>query len=182
MPTAAAFKGYCAPCKGVFTPRYGRKSWGMDMKKILLGILVILAVLYGLALFVPIAPEEQRPGTRLSGAMVDDPQPDWSFLEQRQKIWVQTAPWYQVPHSVTTVSFVHNGNLYVPCGRCAGKRWPKIVAANDQVIVKIGGNLYRRTAVALADNQLLREVLNVGRHDDLPDVALYRMDPPAPDP
>ncbi len=149
------------------------------MKKWLTIIGAALVALYLLALVVPINPEERRPGTRLSGDLVDNANPDWSFMAPRQKIWVQTQPWYLIPHSVTTTSFVRDNVLYIPCGRCAGKRWPKNVAANPEVVVKIGEQLYRRRATRLEDPKQVMRTLNISLGDEMPDVDLYRMDPPA---
>lgn len=123
------------------------------MKKAALGLIVLLVILYGVALAVPLDPEEQRAGTRLSGALAEDQAPDWSSLYGGpKKIWVQTRTWYGIPHSVTTISFVHQGQLYVPCGRnCDTKRWPRNVARDPRVVLKIDGKRYERQAVRISD-------------------------------
>ena len=148
------------------------------MKKIIIGPLVVMVMLYATALALPLNPEEQRPGTRLSGERVEDLNPDWSFLEPRTKIHVQTNTWYLVPHSVTTVSFVADNQLYVPCGWCATKRWPKNVAADPKVTVRVGNKLYDRLAVVIPQEDERRRILNIPPGEPTPDVALYRMDPP----
>ena len=149
------------------------------IKRLLLGTATLLVVLYALALIITIDPEERRPGTRLSGHISDIP-PDFSQLPQREKVWVQASTWYGVPHSVTTVSFHIDDAFYVPCGWCATKRWPKHVARNPQVLLKIGDTLYPRTAVLIQDPQEVDALLSRRAADfNATGVYLYRMDPPA---
>ncbi len=148
------------------------------MKKVLIGLVVLLLLIYAGALAIPVDPQEQRPGTRLSGTLVNDTDPDWSFMQPQQKVWVQTNTWYLVPHSITTISFVVDGELYIPCGWCETKRWPKLVAADPNVTVKVGDNLYRRTAVKVTDETFKERVLRSPDGREIPDVELYRMDPP----
>lgn len=144
------------------------------MKKAVTVIIVLLIVIYLAALAIPINPDEQRPGTRLSGTVVDSPA-SWDFLEDRQQLYVQTSTWYGIPHSVTTTSIVSDGTLYVPCGWCPGKRWPKNVAADPDVLVKAGDNLYPLVAERVTDMQEKMRVLSAIDHDRLPDIALYKM-------
>ena len=148
------------------------------MKKVLTIVIALLAVLYAGALAITIDPEEQRPGTRLSGTPVDEANPDWSFMTDQQKVWLQVNTWYQIPHSITTISFVIDGELYIPCGWCDTKRWPKLVADDPNVTVKIGDKLYRRTAVKVNDEAFKQSLFNAPGAPEIPGVELYRMDPP----
>ena len=145
------------------------------MKRIGWGVIGIVVLLYGAALVVPFDPEERRPGTRLSGELAADQNPDWSFLEDRTKIHVETRTWYLIPHSVTTISWAQDGNLYVPCGRCDTKRWPLNVARDPRVRLQIDGQLYERNAEPINDADELRRLLGTAADEPLPDVAVYRM-------
>jgi len=149
------------------------------MKKALIVLVATLALLYAVALAIPIDPDERRPGTRLSGTVVEDANPDWSFLANRQQVYVQTNTWYLIPHSVTTISFVSDNELYIPCGWCDGKQWPKNVDADPRVTVKIGDNIYPRVAVMIPEEEEKRRILNVPSGEPTPDLVLYRMDPPS---
>jgi len=149
------------------------------VKKVLIIVVTTIALIYAVAVAVPIDPEERRPGTRLGGTLVDEINPDWSFVENRQQVYVQTNTWYLIPHSVTTISFVAGDALYIPCGWCDGKRWPENVAADPRVTVKIGENLYRRVAVKIPGEAEKRRILSVPEGEPTPDFVLYRMDPPA---
>ena len=146
------------------------------MKKLGLSLAVALIVAYVFAVLIPINPVEQRPGTSLSGHVVSETDVDWSFLPSRSQIYVQTSTWYGIPHSVTTTSFVEDGVLYVPCARCDSKRWPKNVASNPNVLVKVGESLYPRSAELVTDMGIKHRILDE-RHRE---VTLYRMNPPLP--
>jgi hypothetical protein len=148
------------------------------MKKATFIVVAVLLVLYVAAIFVPVDPVEQRPGTRLAGEWVETRDVDWSFVEGRKQIYVQSNTWYLVPHSVTTTSWVVDGEYYVPCGWCATKRWPRLVAADPNVVIKVDGKLYARRAVLIEDDADRRRILGVPDGDELPDaVEVYRMDP-----
>jgi hypothetical protein len=147
------------------------------MKKGVISLLAIVLGLYLLAVLVPIEPAEQRPGTRLSGDTVDSGTVDWSFIEGRKQIFVQTNTWYLIPHSVTTTSWVLDGELYVPCGACATKRWPRNVATDANVVLKIDEHLYERKAVLIVDPHEKHQILAVPHGHDLPGgVEVYRME------
>ncbi len=118
------------------------------MKKAVLILFAVVAAAWVAALFVPFEPDERRPGTRLGGQLAIEQDTDWSFRsEGRLQIFVETATWYGIPHSVTTTSWIHDGNLYVPCNDCASKRWPKNVARNPNVRLEVGDEIYERRAV-----------------------------------
>ena len=97
------------------------------VKKVVIGVGAALVLVYVLLLVVPIDPVERRPGTRLGGDLAADQTPEWADRGRKQ-IAVQTRTWYAVPHAVTTTSWIDGGSFYVPCARCAGKRWPSNVA------------------------------------------------------
>ena len=105
-------------------------SFGAIMNRaVLIVVQAVLAAVYLAALLVPYEPDERRPGTRLGGPLAAEQDTDWSFRSPgRMQIFVETATWYGVPHSVTTTSWIVDGDLYVPCNACATKRWPKNVA------------------------------------------------------
>ena len=146
------------------------------MKKITIIVALVVTLFYAAALAIPLDPDEQRPGTRLAGNLIDDKNPDWSFMTERQKIYIQANTWYFIPHSVTTISFVADNELYVPCGWCASKIWPKYVAADPHVTVKVGDNIYRRKATKITSEPAKRKIMSVPEGEPTPDFELYRMD------
>jgi hypothetical protein len=145
------------------------------MKKIALTVIGLVIVLYLIALIIPIDPDEQRPGTRLSGDWASEA-PNWLALGERAQLQVQTHPWYGIPHSVTTTSFVVDGTLYVPCARCPTKRWPKNVAQDPQVVIKANGQLYAGLAERVTDVAILHAIFDED-HSQRDDVYLYQITP-----
>ena len=146
------------------------------VKKLAIGFGVVLVLVYVLLLVVPIDPVERRPGTRLGGDLAPDQAPEWSDRGGKQ-IAVQTRTWYAVPHAVTTTSWIADGSFYVPCARCAGKRWPSNVARDNRVRLKIDGLLYERRAIRITDRaERARILAGVGRDPESP-TAVFRMEP-----
>ena len=151
------------------------------MKKVILVAVGVLVVAYVAAITIPYEPDERRPGTRLGGPPAAEQDTDWSFRSPgRKQILVETATWYGIPHSVTTTSWVDGGALYVPCNTCATKRWPKNVARNPDVRLKIDGEVYERRAVRITDDKERQRLLRVlGATETPPHRWVFRMDPRA---
>ncbi len=148
------------------------------MKKIALIFIGLLITLYVAAIFVPFEPVERRPGTRLGGDLAVVQDTDWSFLQGRNQIFVETRTWYLIPHSVTTTSWVVDKTFYVPCGNCKSKRWPLNVQSDPRVRLKIFDEIYERYAVRITDAAERRRLLRLPASAALPEgVAIYRMDP-----
>ncbi len=88
------------------------------------------------------------PGLWLSGEVVTTPVTDWSFASQYKTDKVQTRTWYMIPHSVTTGSIVHNGQLYLTSMFAAGvpfpegKSWVMNVMRDPHVRIRFGNKLY----------------------------------------
>lgn len=65
---------------------------------------------------------------------------DWSFADDHPTVAVEVRP--EEPHSVTTISFVADNELYIPASRGPEKEWPSIAVANGQARVRIGEKIY----------------------------------------
>jgi hypothetical protein len=144
------------------------------LKKFIIVITIFLSIAYFTALVVPVDPDEQRAGTRLSGDFAENQDPDWADWQDRRKLYLQTRTLYLIPHSITVVGWIRNGGLYVGCGHCATKYWPKNVEQDNSVIMRIDGELYRRLAFKLSDEER-RVALDLDEAEPLPDVAVFRM-------
>jgi hypothetical protein len=134
----------------------------------------IAMALYVSALIAPFDPAGRRPGIGLSGPVAGDQQIHW---QGRKQIFLETRPWYLIPHSVTTVAWVRDGSIFVPCGSCSGKRWPRNVAARPDVRLKIDGAIYPRRAIRISDPEERRWALNTPVTEEPPaDLAVFRME------
>ena len=148
------------------------------MKRAVQIVIGLLVATYVAAIFVPFEPVERRPGTRLAGDLADVQDTDWSFVQGRNQIFVETRTWYLIPHSITTTSWVVDEEFYVPCGNCDSKRWPKNVRADPRVRLKIDDKIYERTAIRITDAEERARLLKMPGGQPLPaGVAIYRMDP-----
>ena len=145
------------------------------MKRVVVVLVGLVIVLYVLAVLLPVDPVERRPGARLSGDLATDQDTDWAFVEGRTRAWVETRTWYLVPHSITVSSWADGGELYVGCRDCDTKTWPRNVARDDRVRVKIGDAIYERRAVRITDPGERASIL--GPAADRPGFAVFRMDP-----
>jgi oligopeptidase A len=120
------------------------------------GLLVLMA-LVALGLLGACAPSDRRPGAWLSGEVAPTPA-SWDFTDDHQEIFVETATWYGIPHSVTTVVAVADGRLYVPSiyrepAEFPGtKFWNKNIARDPEVRLQIGGFIYELTARPVTDD------------------------------
>ena len=110
-------------------------------------------------------PKDRRPGTWLSGKEIEGPVADWSFVNDHREVYVETRPWYGIPHSVTTVIASSNGKVFVPSIYEAPapfpgtKYWNRIIASNPAVRVKIGDAIYPMQAYPAAEGEEFQEGL-----------------------
>lgn len=111
-----------------------------------------------MTLLIGCEPQDRRPGTWTAGEIVEEKVADWSFSNADLEVFIQTSPWYGIPHSVTTVLATSNQKLYVPSIYSdpitpfpEGKYWNRIIADNPEVLVKISGKRYPRRVVQVTD-------------------------------
>ncbi len=115
-------------------------------------------LVFALAIFLLLGcePQDRRPGLWLSGEVASTP-PDWNFTNEHMEIFVETRPWWGIPHSVTTVVATSNGELFVPSiydepvEFPGTKLWNKNVAADPNVRLKIGEKIYELRAHHVED-------------------------------
>ena len=149
------------------------RTSGKTLKKAALVITGVLVLVYIAAIFIPINPNEQQPGTRLSGNFADDQNPDWSFMEGRTRAYIETRSLYLIPHSITVSSWSQNGQLYVGCRACDTKYWPKNVVRDPNIRIKIDDKIYKRKAVRLSDKE--RDAI-IQPDKAIPGMGLFRID------
>lgn len=148
------------------------------MRGFVVAVLLVLAGSYALARFVPVEPLDRRPGLGLIAPAGSPGDGGLEAVGGMQEIHLETRPWYGIPHSVTTVLWRDGDELFVPCKSCDQKRWPKSVAADPDVRLKVNGRLYAMRAEKIADDAERRRVLSVFGGPDAPqDVWAYRMVP-----
>ena len=101
-----------------------------------LGALVIVA---GTLYLLRTDPINRISGKRLSGDEQAYPA-DWSMCNDHPTIAVEAR--VEDPHSVTTICFLHDGDLIVPALNGSQKQWPAMVVRDPRIRVKIGDAVY----------------------------------------
>jgi len=105
------------------------------------------------------------PGLWLKGEVVTMPVTDWSFVDKVEHpgqslntVLVETRTPYFIAHSVRTVPFPRNGQLYIRSHQHRmdlqfpnDKAWTANVARDPRVRIKIGDKLYEATMVLISD-------------------------------
>lgn len=79
-------------------------------------------------------------GGALSGNVVEEPVTDWSFVNQVPRCSVEVRP--GSPHSVTVNCMSLQGELYVSCSECEGKRWSAYALADAAGRIRIGDDVH----------------------------------------
>ena len=117
------------------------------VRRIGLGLIVLLAVAYGYLRFVGLEPQDRRPGTKLGGTPAEVPA-DLETLAGTQEVHLQTHPWHGIPFSVTTVIAYDDGELFVPSlyesvqPFPGSKYWNTVVARDPRIKLRVDGKLY----------------------------------------
>jgi hypothetical protein len=119
--------------------------------KIIGGVLVCLILLLGVLRATGLNPHGVVPGLWLNGNHVTTPVADWSYTDKYQTDMLQTRTWYGLPHSVTTWNVAYNGQLYLATSRADIREWPRNVARDPHVRLKIGDQLFDCTLVVVTD-------------------------------
>jgi len=123
-------------------------------------------------------------GRALSGPELSYPT-DWAFTDDYRTVAVETHP--GEPHSVTTICFVYEGELYIPAQSGSKKTWTGYALEDSRVRIKVGDFVYpaKLTRVQPVDFERYRDA--VGKKfpaaaerlaGDLPeDIWLFRVGP-----
>jgi hypothetical protein len=119
---------------------------------------VSIGILLGLAASACFNPNERRPGTRLSGEVVDALPADWSFTNDQREIAIEVHTPYWLPHSVTIWCASDAGRLYVGSRDPDHKHWPGWVDDDPNVRLLIGGRIYAVKLVPLDDPEEIARV------------------------
>lgn len=118
--------------------------------------IVILVCLFLFALSCQ--PEDEQPGLWLGGEEVTEVPQDWRFTDEIEEIFIETRPWYGLPHSTTIWCVELDGVLYVGSYGPEEKAWEAAVASDPQVRLEIDGRLYPVEVHRLPDSPLSQAV------------------------
>jgi hypothetical protein len=144
------------------------------------GVLVLLATLVSVAC----QPRDERPGLWLSGEPAEDKVADWSFTDEIQEVFIETRPWYGIPHSTTIWCATLDGALYVGSYGDETKSWERNIERDPEARLSIGGRIYDVSLVPVTDDERIRalDAAYASKYDmvevfgeEVPDWRYYRV-------
>lgn len=102
-------------------------------------------------------------GAFTSGNTYQGPEPDWSFLRDRQEVEFQLL---NPPRSRTTWILEHEGRIYIPCGYMnetwgrLWKQWPIEAEQDGRALLRVDGVVYPRRLVRISEGPQLPFLLS----------------------
>lgn len=133
-------------CRGFHT------AWGERTMNAPSRIAAILATLLAV---LGCQPQDESPGLWLRGAIAQEGVQDWRFTNEIEEIFVETRPWYGIPHSTTIWCVEHDGEMYIGSYGEEKKTWEKNVARDATVTLAIAEKLYFATVAPVAEPDLI---------------------------
>jgi len=103
-------------------------------------------------------PRDVRPGFWLRGESVAEHVDDWNFAGDVEEIFIETRPWYGIPHSTTIWCAEIDGKLYVGSYGEEKKTWEGNVARNPEAKLSIDGKIYEVRVTAITDPALTKSI------------------------
>ncbi len=95
------------------------------------------------------------PGGAFVGQVNADTNPDWTGIEDVIELEIRPdEPW-----SLSVWGAEVDGELYVPSGSGASRRWPPVALADPRARVRTGGQIYERTIAKVEPGPLRTKVL-----------------------
>lgn len=120
------------------------------MKKLILAVLVVVPVV-GIGYWAAACPCDQTPGLYLRGTEATEKVTNWAFANQVPLCQVQVDTGL-LPHALNLNCWSDsNGDLYLSCGNCDGKRWSKAAVAHTDARVRVGQTVYPVTLTRVVD-------------------------------
>ena len=109
-------------------------------------VLLILSVLA-----VGCEPKDVRPGLWLSGEEVSSHVENWQFTDQIDEVFIETRPWYGIPHSTTIWCVRVANDLYIGSYGEDKKYWEINILRDSRARIGIKGKIYDVTVTKLDD-------------------------------
>ena len=102
-------------------------------------------------------------GAFKTGEQYTGPEPDWSFLKDRQEVEFQLM---DPERSRTTWIVEHEGRIYIPSGYMKStlgkiwKQWPKEAERDGRALLRVDGKIYERTLVRVKESPALPTIVS----------------------
>ncbi len=120
------------------------------MKRMVLAVLVAIP-LAGVLYWAVACPCDRTPGLYLRGEEASAPVSDWTFANKVQTCQIQVDAGL-LPHALNLNCWANNeGQLYLSCADCEGKRWSTAAVENPQARLRLGTTVYPVTVTRVTD-------------------------------
>jgi hypothetical protein len=147
-------------------------------------------MLFAVAVATACQPEDETPGLWLRGETVEEKVADWSFSDEIEEIFIETRPWYGIPHSTTIWCVVLDGEPYIGSYGDEQKVWEQNIERNPEARLSIGGRIYEVTVAPVTDGDMIEALDAAYRSkydmlevfgEEIPDWRYYRVAQGGPD-
>ena len=147
-----------------------------------------LLVLF-VALLSACEPRDVQPGLWLSGEEVVRRVDNWQFTDQVEEAFIETRPWYGLPHSTTIWCVAYQGSLFIGSYGEEKKNWEVNLQTEPHARLKIDNDLYGVVVTKVVDQSLtaqLDQAYNAKYDmaevfgDEIPDWWFYRVEQYSP--
>ena len=151
----------------------------LTQRTALTGVAVVVIVLAaGFVGWSATCPCERTPGGYLFGTAHGEPVTDWTFANQVTLCQIQIRAGL-LPHAINLNCFANpDGNLYLSCSNCDGKRWSGFAVNDGWARLRLDGTVYPVTLTRVLDPAELDQAW-VARLDKLHSLE-EPANPPAP--
>jgi hypothetical protein len=118
---------------------------------LLLAILVLPPLAYGALSYA--CPCDRTPGGYLLGPEASEPVSDWSFANQVPLCQLQVGR--LLPHSINLNCMSTEGQLYLSCSECEGKRWSGIALSQPDARIRVDDSIHLVTVTRVTEAESL---------------------------
>lgn len=137
----------------LFNPALPQRNLGRVLKFALFGIATLC--IGATAVWMSACPCERLPGVYLSGERIEQPVENWAFANQVPLCQIQTNTGL-IPHALNlNCAADTNGDLYLSCAQCEGKRWSTAALQNPDAYIRLDGKVYPISLRKLDDSSEL---------------------------
>lgn len=124
------------------------------MKRLIIAALVVIPVT-AISYWAVACPCDRTPGLYLRGAEAQNRVSDWSFANQVPLCQVQVDTGL-LPHALNLNCWADsNGDLYLSCAGCEGKRWSTAAVANSEARLRLAETVYPVNLTRIVDEAQL---------------------------
>jgi hypothetical protein len=116
---------------------------------LLLGVLTLAVAWMGCQ------PKDERPGLWLRGEASEGQIGDWRLARDVEEIFIETRPWYRIPHSTTIWCVELDGALHIGSYGDEKKRWERNLERNPEARLRIAGKIYQVRVAPVTGRDLI---------------------------